>query len=67
MTINQLTEKIIVESFNRETLERLLTKEIKKKVEFALNCSEDLSDVYFFVSPDGKTPDKIISETLKSE
>lgn len=67
MTINQLTNEIFEKSFSRDSLERLLTKEIKKKVEFALNCSEDLSDVYFFVSPDGKTPDKIISETLKSE
>ena len=57
MTIKNLTEKIMVDSFNRETLERLLTKEIKKKVETAVLLSQI----------GGKISNEIISETLKSD
>lgn len=58
MTIKQLTNEIFEKSFSRETLERLLTKEIKKKVEKCLLLrGEDLENPI----------EKIISETLKSE
>ena len=57
MTIKQLVNEIFEKSFSRETLERLLTREIKKKVEFALLEKQVGS----------KLTDEIIKETLKSE
>ena len=56
MTIQNLTQEIFEKSYNRESLERLLTKEIKKKVELALELiTSDKSDK------------DIVKETLKSE
>lgn len=58
MTINQLTNEIFEKSFSRDSLERLLTKEIKKKVEFALRKEQNGLVM---------TDNEIILETLKSE
>lgn len=56
MKISELVNEIFEKSFGRSDLEKLLTKEIKKKVEYALEMvTSDKSD---------KT---IIQETLKSE
>jgi hypothetical protein len=60
MTIQNLVNEIFEKSFSRESLERLLTKEIKKKVERGLTLV--LSDEY-----KDESLDTVISETLKSE
>ena len=55
MTIKNLTNEIFEKSFSRESLERLLTREIKHKLEYALlKCNKEVIS-------------EIISETLKSE
>jgi len=55
MTIKNLTNEIFEKSFNRDSLERLLTKETKRKVEFALR--------FPILKPTGD----VIQETLKSD
>ena len=56
MTIQNLTQEIFEKSFSRESLERLLTKEIKKKVEFALKTATTDESIQ-----------EVINRTLKSE
>ncbi len=60
MKISELTNEIFEKSFSRESLERLLTKEIRKKVEYALTiaCLDNYQT---------KPNEVILKETLKSE
>ncbi len=59
MTIQNLVNEIFEKSFSRESLERLLTKEIKKKVETAMSYMTNNGHII--------SDNEIISETLKSE
>ena len=57
MTIQNLVNEIFEKSFSRESLERLLTKEIKKKLETAMKYSD-----YNF-----QRANEIVKEIIKSE
>lgn len=60
MTIKNLTQEIFEKSFSRDSLERLLTKEIKRKIETALGiaCQDNYQT---------KCNEEILKETLKSD
>ena len=60
MTIKNLTNEIFEKSFSRESLERLLIREIKKKLEY-------LWEIIPEDAPVDVKSNEYISETLKSE